>query len=616
MLKNKRFFLLIILPLFLISGLSVWVEHSLRNMPDAMPTHWQHWVDPKKDSSIEEISQLPAPAWSQAQLQTPNFGYTKSVYWFKLQAPAHNKDWLLEVNNPNLDDIQVFVWQTNQLQLKHHTGDKFPFQQRPIAHQNFLLPLPATGENASTIFIRVETSGSMQVPLSLWDAAGYFTVDQFRLLGFGFYFGIMLIMGLYNLLLGMSIGDRSYMYYALFALALCLFQGGMTGFSYQFLWPNAIFWNQWSLVYAIALSLISAMLFSAQFVSLKQHLPRHNQVLNLITVLVLIAVAASSFLPFSVIIRLLAALTIPVSVSCLAVGILRWRAGDTPARFYTLAWISFLLGAILIALNKLGVIPRTFITEYAVQIGSVIEVIVLSLALGERYNIERQDKLAIQDQLLTQEQLLRTTQENALKAEREAKHQLEVRVEERTLALKLALENLAEANAALELTSRIDGLTSVKNRRYFEERFEQEWQRSKRTLQPLSLCMVDIDHFKQVNDHYGHQAGDEVLKAVAATLTATLQRPTDCVARFGGEEFSIILPGTTEEGAQHVAELLRQKVEDLVIYYHDLQIQVTISIGVSTCYSTTILSRAQFIGQADNALYEAKNNGRNQVRVA
>lgn len=613
MLKNKRLLLLIILPLLLISGLSVWVEHSLQKMPAAIPSAWQHWIDPQKNSRFEDVSKLPESAWSKKQTGNANFGYTSNVYWLKLQAPPHQKNWLLEINNPNLDDLKVFVWQAGRVQQQYHTGDEFPFNQRPVPHQSFLLPLSPNTQGPSTLFVRVETSGTMQIPLNLWDAADFVTVDQFRLLGFGFYFGIMLIMGLYNLLLGMSIGDRSYMYYALFAVALCLFQGGMTGFSYQFLWPTAIFWNKWALIFSIAFSLISAMLFSAQFISLKQHLPRHNQVLNLITGLIIATVAASPFLHFSVIIRMLAALTIPVCVSCLTVGVLRWRAGDTPARFYTLAWISFLCGTVLIALNKLGVIPRTFTTEYAVQIGSVIEVIVLSLALGERYNIERQDKLAIQDRLLSQEHLLRTTQENALQAEREAKHQLEVRVEERTLALKLALENLAEANDALELSSRIDGLTGVKNRRYFDERFGQEWQRSQRANEPLSICMVDIDHFKRVNDQYGHLAGDDVLKTVAINLAATLKRPADCVTRFGGEEFAIIMPGTTLEGAQHVAEQLRQKIEGLVINYHDLQISVTISLGISTCQPSANLVREELIELADMALYKAKKQGRNQV---
>lgn len=612
MLKNKRLLLLIILPLLLIFGLSVWVERTLQKMPTSIPSAWQHWVDPQKNSNLEAVSKLPESAWSKKKTGSANFGYTSDVYWLKVQTPAHQKNWLLEINNPNLDDLKVFVWQAGRIQQQYHTGDGIPFSQRPVPHQSFLLPLPGT-ESPSTLFVRVETSGTMQIPLDLWDEAGFVTVDQFRLLGFGFYFGIMLIMGLYNLLLGISIGDRSYMYYALFAVALCLFQGGMTGFSYQFLWPTAIFWNKWSLVYSIALSLISAMLFSTKFISLKQHLPRHHQVLNLFTVLIIATVAASLFLPFSVIIRMLAALTIPVSISCLTVGVLRWRAGDTPARFYTLAWISFLCGAVLIALNKLGVIPRTFTTEYAVQIGSVIEVIVLSLALGERYNIERQDKLAIQDRLLTQEHLLRTTQENALLAEREAKHQLEVRVEERTLALKLALENLADANDALELSSRIDGLTGVKNRRYFDERFGQEWQRSQRANEPLSICMVDIDHFKQVNDQYGHLAGDDVLKTVAINLAATLKRPADCVTRFGGEEFAIIMPGTTLEGAQHVAEQLRRKIEELVIEYHDLQISVTISLGISTCQPSVNIVREDLIELADMALYKAKKQGRNQV---
>ncbi|RJQ77314.1 MAG: diguanylate cyclase [Desulfobacteraceae bacterium] len=177
---------------------------------------------------------------------------------------------------------------------------------------------------------------------------------------------------------------------------------------------------------------------------------------------------------------------------------------------------------------------------------------------------------------------------------------------------------LEEAVEKLDRLSSLDGLTGIKNRRCFDEHINQEWQRGLRNARPLSLILIDIDFFKAYNDTYGHQAGDECLKAVAGALRNVLNRPGDLVCRYGGEEFAVILPETPRKGAVLIAETMRARVQSTGIIHESSQIanQVTISLGVATTLPARDLSPAELISAADRALYDAKRGGRNQARTA
>ena len=166
----------------------------------------------------------------------------------------------------------------------------------------------------------------------------------------------------------------------------------------------------------------------------------------------------------------------------------------------------------------------------------------------------------------------------------------------------------------IEQISMLDQLTSIPNRRGFDSRMDMEWIRAIRGNTQISVLVMDIDKFKVYNDTYGHQQGDVVLQTVAATIVQSLSRPGDFAARWGGEEFVVLLPNTDESGAMHIAEMIRQNISDVVIPCVDgTDTKVTVSIGVRTQAPGRDSSRDSFIAQADKALYYAKESGRNRV---
>lgn len=174
---------------------------------------------------------------------------------------------------------------------------------------------------------------------------------------------------------------------------------------------------------------------------------------------------------------------------------------------------------------------------------------------------------------------------------------------------------LEESNRELQRLSSLDGLTGIANRRQFDVSLDQEWQRALRNCGQLSLVMVDIDYFKLYNDTYGHQLGDECLQSVARSLDRVVHRPCDLVTRYGGEEFAVILPETTPEGAMQVAEKMQQAIYHLNIEHEASKVsdRITLSIGIATASPRGIGHHEDLLKSADSALYEAKNEGRDRI---
>jgi diguanylate cyclase (GGDEF)-like protein len=183
------------------------------------------------------------------------------------------------------------------------------------------------------------------------------------------------------------------------------------------------------------------------------------------------------------------------------------------------------------------------------------------------------------------------------------------------IALLTKEKMLYQVNEELAKLSNVDKLTNISNRRYFDNYLEKQWYVMKRDRKPLSLIMCDIDHFKQYNDTYGHQAGDKCLSLIANTISNNLKRPTDVVTRYGGEEFAIVLPDTNNDGAVHVANTILNGIKKTDISHNNSPTAsiVTLSMGVGTIVPDEMNSPVELIKNADDYLYKAKENGRNRI---
>lgn len=175
---------------------------------------------------------------------------------------------------------------------------------------------------------------------------------------------------------------------------------------------------------------------------------------------------------------------------------------------------------------------------------------------------------------------------------------------------------LAEKTRLLEDISKIDALTGIYNRRHFNQILEIEWKRGSRENRLLTLIMMDIDHFKHINDTYGHLAGDDYLKGLAAILKRSFKRCNDVIARYGGEELAVLLPGTPLEDAAVMAENLRQTIASQTVSCGRIRLKATVSLGLASMAPDFRIPPEHLISLADKALYTAKNKGRNQVQYA
>lgn len=232
-----------------------------------------------------------------------------------------------------------------------------------------------------------------------------------------------------------------------------------------------------------------------------------------------------------------------------------------------------------------------------------------------RHHRNKYQKMQLQlKQSQSQASLAEQALQTLAKEQQDSQDLLEERVGERTLELNIALQELESANQELERKNVLDELTGLHNRRFYDQKILAEYRRSRRNLTALSFVLIDIDHFKSVNDNYGHLAGDQCLIWLAKHIKQSLKRSADKAFRYGGEEFCLILPNTDAEGALLLAEQLRLAVSEHAFTSQEIEIALTISCGICTYQQQVDIGPEQIFAGADKALYQAKHDGRNQTK--
>ncbi|MBK9236950.1 MAG: diguanylate cyclase [Rhodoferax sp.] len=574
-------------------------------------------VDSAGRLTAEQVAAGDQP-WRAITQPSPNFGFTRDAHWFRFE--LHNLDATplarhVELPIPFIDDVRLYHYVEGHLRQSYALGDEKPFAERAFQNQNFIMPLMlAPGRNLVTM--RLASSGTIEAPLRVWDPVQFQEANDHEKLVQGVVAGVLLVMIVYNLFVFFATRDRSYLYYIGFVASYMLFHFTLTGYTFAYIWPQAVRWNSVAISTCMAGSILFSSLFASHFLRLKEFSRGASVMMRWFSIGGGVLVVLSLVAPYSVTVRLGAALTFPAALAALVLGYWRWWRGAAFARFYCLAWTAALAGLGVLNASKFGLIGTNFWTGNAHQIGVVLLVVLLSFTLADRINHERKLRMGAQARALVHEQQARASQQALIDAKDQANRQLEQRVHDRTRDLNQTLEQLQLANERLQRLSTTDGLTQTRNRAFFDQALLAETRRALRLKTALSLIIFDIDHFKGINDTLGHQAGDACLRALAELIRPRIHREGDVLARYGGEEFVVLLINTPASAAADLAEAFRADIEALQTNFETQQIRFTASFGVASSTAGHFFTSQELLRRADQALYQAKNEGRNCVRVA
>ena len=351
--------------------------------------------DNSKELSIEQVLSKPFASVDSVQGRNLAFGYSESAYWIKFDVVNNTSmsDWLIEVGYPILDEVDMYLVKDGSLQAQYKTGDHLPFAERPFSHRNFLFPLEIRSSEKVSVYLRVVSTSSVRIPLHFWEKQHFFEQDQFKLAGQGIYFGILIIMMLYNLFIFFSIKEKAYLHYVFYVASYIIVQASLNGVGYQFFIPDWVTLNDKAIVYSLSLVILFGCSFSVNFLNLKFNHRLANQIIQFIGLLGGLNFVLALFLPYSFSIKTALLLAVTGSLAITAFGLLLWlRNGVREARFFSIAWVGFLVGSVLMMLNRIQIIPDNFFTENAAQLGSSFEVMLLSFALADKFSQMRGEK--------------------------------------------------------------------------------------------------------------------------------------------------------------------------------------------------------------------------------
>jgi len=489
----------------------------------------------------------------------PDFGIAARPVWLHWRIENQSAQTVLRrltMETPWIDALDLYVMQDGMVQAHWQTGDAQPQRQRPIAGLGFAFDLHLT-PGTTDVLMRAATDDPMVLPTTL--QAADTTGEQHRWANYshGFVYGYLLALIAYNLLLYTGLRKRSHLLYAVYLAAFILMNLGYTGHGYAWLWPDHPGIQRYVILLSMVLFGVAGLQFAMRFLDLARHAPALRHALHALSVAALLAIGVAAAAGQQAITAWLAfGFVVLFALVMLLLGVLAVRHGYTAARYFLAAAVAGMSGTLASSLSVWGFIPFNQWTYRAVELGMLADATLLALAIAHRFRQDQQERVRA--------------------------------------------EHLA----------RTDSLTRLPNRRAFREQAEAIWSTALRRERDITLIMIDIDHFKQLNDTWGHQRGDEALAALGQVLLAAARRG-DVAARWGGEEFVLLLPETNQRQAVVLAERLRQKIGLIRLRAGDAEISLSASFGVAQRRGEASLDA--LIDSADKRLYRAKQLGRDRV---
>lgn len=396
-----RYVFLFLLALLPVVAAAVELDEHTRHLP--LGQVMQVFEDPLGEARIEDVASAAFESRFQPhQTAVFNAGYSRSVHWVRVdlhyrpQVAQDARRWLLEVAYPPLDSLQLYLADgRGGYRLARDTGDTKPWASREIRQGNYLFEIELQPNQPQRAYLRVQSEGSIQVPLSLWSQHAYLEAQPGRIYVLGMIYGVLLAMLVYNLFIYISIRDPSYLYYILYIAAFGLYQVSVNGAGVQFLWPDRPWWANVATPLLIGATGLFGCLFTRSFLRTAEHSRWMDRLLGLIIAFSVVVMVLALTTDYGVSLRLATALALLFTLAVFAAGILAWLRGMRVARYFIIAWSALLIGGQINTLMVLGHLPHNFLTMYASQLGAALEVVLLSMALADRINALKDERASI-----------------------------------------------------------------------------------------------------------------------------------------------------------------------------------------------------------------------------
>lgn len=517
------------------------------------------WLADKSYSSPEQIS---SKEFTPLEDNYVKLTFHENDLWLKIPLDESAREKTIVLNCTYLRESTLF--------LRSETGgyDSIPRKWCDLScRENYTLfpnfNLPETISSNDTAYIRINTIYSLNFSYEILTHDEALNLERKTLLLLGLLFGVFLSMVAYNLIIASFISDHSYRYYILYVSAMGIYQLAYSGITSMIPICFIPHLNQYMLPIAM-ITIVTAEIFTVNYLQLKEYSAKtHTAIIKIfipITALFAVITLFSVTPLINYFVRFIAGSSLPVIFFA---GFISLKRGNSAAKSFLIAWSVLIIGATIFIARSMGLIAHTVLTSNSLMIAAALETLLLSAALANHIRKIYQDR-----EVLTK------------------RH-----------------ESLAELSIH-------DDLTGLFNKRHFEQVLPKLLSTVDEST-PVSIAVLDVDHFKRYNDTYGHLEGDTVLRVLGELFFDTIEE-TDIPCRYGGEEFALIMPETTLEKAKAQADELRKRVEALqFVTPQGANTQVTASIGVAQYRIGE--KPSQFFKRADEALYKAKEGGRNRV---
>ncbi len=345
--------------------------------------------DPAGKWGIQDVSgTVLSKSFRQSGDDYPVFGFTRSAYWARFTVANRSErpiDWCLEVAHPQMERINLYmVDDEGKLMEERASGDILPFSSREVPFVNAIFSFTETAASSRTCYVRCRSRGPMDLFLTIWSPRALNDHAARMNVIFAVYYGAMLVMVIYNLFLFLSLRDRSFLYFVLYCLAFITFQLCLNGLAFQHLWPDHPWWAKQSIPSWVILSSIFAIQFVRYYLDTMHYVPVIDRVMKTVLLLYAVVIPVTFFADYSATIITLIALTMILAVFLYVVSIKVLMMGNRAARMYIITWAAFWIGTLVYSLKLFGIIPDNIVTRWLLQISSLAQVILLSLALADR----------------------------------------------------------------------------------------------------------------------------------------------------------------------------------------------------------------------------------------